>query len=287
MAKGYYAVLRGRQPGVYSSRFSAEAQVRCFSNAYQRGFDTRKEAEWWLTNELQERIPYYESRHSTTKTHRIWPRYDSPCDEVFLLQCDGASRGNPGPSGCGGLICEPDTGNRVADYQHYCDHGTNNVAEYRGLIRGLALALGLGIRNLEVQCDSELIVNQSCGVWATHHPVLAYYRDIAQCLLHQFAWWDLTAIPRHLNTDADELANAAIDDESDGNVRLYGDADYIRDAADDDEVVHRVVNKFAQYELSSAHILMYYPAQSESDRPGWLRSDDDDDDDNDDNYLDL
>ena len=224
----FYAVLRGRQPGVYSERMSAQAQVRCYTNSYLRAFASRDAAEEWLETTSGQRYPYYQSLKSITRTHRIYPRSGKPdADDIYVLHCDGASRGNPGPSGCGGFITAPPrsyTGDlpRMAQYQHYFGHATNNVAEWRGLARGLVLARGLGIRHIRVQCDSELVVLQSCGQWATQQPVMSYYRDIVQALLHEFDWWELTAVRREHNSHADRLANAAIDKQIDGEVLLDG-----------------------------------------------------------------
>ena len=106
--EGYYAVLRGRQPGVYNTRHSAEAQVRGLSNAYQRAFDS-EEAEEWLLQVSGCRYTYYEAFNSITRSHSIEPRCGAPADDaVYLLLSDGASRGNPGPSGSGGCVLHRD-----------------------------------------------------------------------------------------------------------------------------------------------------------------------------------
>ena len=246
-------MLRGRQPGVYSSRWSAEAQVRRYSAGHQRGFKTREEAEQWLFSESGQHYPFYEAFHSNTATHRISPRLDEQEDrtDVFILECDGASRGNPGPSGCGGRIWQrEEDGGRgdllpMAHYHHYCGHGTNNVAEYQALIRGLILALGLDMKHIRVLTDSQLVVKQSSGQWATQHADMAYYRDYVQALLHAFEWWELVAIPREDNWAADEMANAAIDDRSEGEVHL--DVNSFDQRIDTIfEIADRVHSKFKQ-----------------------------------------
>ena len=228
MGKGFYAVLRGRQPGVYSSQWSAAAQVRRCPDSYQRGFDSRQEAEEWLLQMSGQRYPFYEACMDVTPSHHISPRAAAPPDNaIFLLQCDGASRGNPGPAGCGGCIWQPRQSEgstydcRWAHYQNYIGHDTNNVAEYRSLCRGLIVALGLGIRCIRVTMDSLLVVNQSYGNWLTRHPVMSFYRDGVQSLLHEFDWWELMAVPRDHNSIADKFANAAIDEQSDELVLLY------------------------------------------------------------------
>ena len=226
MGKRYYAVLRGRQPGVYNSLMSVEAQVRGVTASFHRGFDSRQQAQAWLLSASGQQYPYYEAHLSITVTHRISPRYEAPSERsIFLLQCDGASRGNPGPSGCGGCIWRHEDGedgyNRLmVDYQLFLGHQTSNVAEYSALIRGLTLALGMGMRALRVQTDSELVVNQSRGEWTAQQATMAWYRDHVQALLHEFDWWELTAIRRGYNEMADQLANTAIDVQSNGDVRF-------------------------------------------------------------------
>ena len=151
--------------------------LRMLMELNQRGFDTREEAEDWLMDVSDVRWPYYEAFKSITRCHRIEPRRGPSADDaIYVLMCDGVPRGNPGRSGCGGCIWAPRLhpcalhDRRMALYQHDCDVGTNSVAEYRSLIRGLITALGLGIRSLRIQMDSELVLNQTCGDWATRIP---------------------------------------------------------------------------------------------------------------------
>ena len=252
MPKSFYAVLRGRQPGVYSSRHSADAQVCGYPDAFQRGFDSLEEAEQWLSLLLGQRPAFYEARRSITRTHHIRPRAAAPPNgNIFLLWCDGASRGNPGPAGCGGCIWQPNSesqqwDHRVAHYQNYIGHATNNAAEYRALTRGLLLARGLGIRNIRVRLDSELVAYQSSGQWATHDPVMSLYRDAVQALLHEFDYWQIIVLPREQNHIADQFANAAIDEQSDGLVKLYV-PNYFGDRQALQEWSGRVISKFQQY----------------------------------------
>ena len=236
---------------------SAEAQVRGYSEGYQRRFYSRQEAEEWLSDSAGCRYPFYDVE-CTTRSHRIFPRCDPPDDleALYVLRCDGASRGNPGPSGCGGCIWSlRDRGQDaygferykealMAHYMHDCGHGTNNVAEYRGLARGLILALGLGIRCIRVEMDSQLVLNQSCGVWKTRSPTMAFHRDSVQALLHEFDWWELQHIYSEHNGRADELANDAIDDEVDGLVCLHENC-----MADAEDYVDRVRSRFEQYRV--------------------------------------
>ena len=274
MAKGYYAVLRGRQPGVYRRFMQAQAQVLRFSDAFLRGFDTREEAEAWLAGASGQRYPYYDAQSSVTPTHRISPSCRPPEHTdpdglyTYLLRSDGASRGNPGQSGCGGLIWRlphpsADDVPVIARYKRYLGHTTNNEAEYAGLARGLALARGLGIRYLQITVDSELVAKQCNGVWQASDPRMAFRRDVVQALLHQFDWWKLTAVTREYNHAADRAANEAVDEgvagTSVGEVRI---AVYNFEHADlpvgESECSERVAAKFRQCGMAPISILTEY-----------------------------
>ena len=82
--------------------------------------------------------------------------------QLTRLYCDGAARGNPGPAGAGAVIVNP-AGHIVAKVGKFLGEETNNVAEYMGLILGLKRAKAMGIKELEVLADSELVVRQVSG----------------------------------------------------------------------------------------------------------------------------
>src|ERR1700753_1506300 len=79
-----------------------------------------------------------------------------------VLWTDGASRGNPGHAGIGALLKTPG-GELLAAESAYLGEATNNVAEYRALLLGLERALELGVRQIEVRADSELLIRQLKG----------------------------------------------------------------------------------------------------------------------------
>ncbi|HWB38500.1 MAG TPA: reverse transcriptase-like protein, partial [Rugosimonospora sp.] len=128
-----------------------------------------------------------------------------------LVEADGGARGNPGPAGYGALVRDPETGEVLAERFASLGVATNNVAEYSGLIAGLAAAAELGAREVEVRMDSKLVIEQMTGRWQIKHPAL---RPLAaQAAAHvatfdtvRFAW-----VPRERNRDADALANQAMD----------------------------------------------------------------------------
>nr|ABA94864.1 retrotransposon protein, putative, unclassified [Oryza sativa Japonica Group] len=86
---------------------------------------------------------------------------------------------------------------------------TNNMAEYEGLLAGLRVAAGLGIRRLLVLCDSQLVVNQVCKEYRCSDPQMdAYVRQVRRMERH-FDGIELRHVPRRDNTIADELSRLA------------------------------------------------------------------------------
>jgi ribonuclease HI len=133
-------------------------------------------------------------------------------DEV-LIYCDGGARGNPGPAAIGAVVLDPTTDppTRLATVSERIGVATNNVAEYRAVIAGLEAARSFGARVARVRADSLLVVRQLQGAWKIKHPPLRPLYDRARALLADYEVVDLAHVPRELNTDADLLVNAALD----------------------------------------------------------------------------
>ena len=126
------------------------------------------------------------------------------------LFIDGASRGNPGPAGFGVVIM--DGRHRVvAEVGEYLGETTNNVAEYRALLRGLREAREHGATEIEVFADSDLLVRQIGGSYRVKSPHLATLHSEAIGLLRGFPKWRVAHVPRGQNAAADAVANSAID----------------------------------------------------------------------------
>src|ERR1700679_1557017 len=87
-----------------------------------------------------------------------------------VIEADGGSRGNPGPSGYGAVVFDAVTGAVLAERFDYIGIDTNHVAEYRGLIAGLLAARELGAREVVVRMDSKLVIEQMSGRWQVKHP---------------------------------------------------------------------------------------------------------------------
>jgi broad specificity phosphatase PhoE/ribonuclease HI len=128
-----------------------------------------------------------------------------------IVEADGGSRGNPGPAGFGSVVWSEDHSTVLAEVNGAIGTATNNVAEYRGLIAGLAEAARLGATEVEARLDSKLVVEQVSGRWKVKHPDLAELHREAQRLAAGFERVSLTWVPREQNSHADRLANEAMD----------------------------------------------------------------------------
>jgi ribonuclease HI len=126
------------------------------------------------------------------------------------LYCDGASRGNPGPSGAGVVILNKN-GEQIFELSRFLDKATNNEAEYKALIRGVRAAADVGIKRVQIFLDSELVVNQLLGTYKVRNPRLLQLFEEAMYRLRQFEEYAIFHVGRELNQKADRLANEAID----------------------------------------------------------------------------
>lgn len=131
-------------------------------------------------------------------------------DREAVLWTDGAARGNPGPAGIGAILKSP-SGEVLFTGSEFLGHTTNNVAEYKAVLLGLAGALEQGIQHVEVRADSELLIKQLKGEYRVKSAGLKPLFDEARLLLGRFKSVKLTHIRRELNGEADRLANQGID----------------------------------------------------------------------------
>ncbi|PZS36127.1 MAG: ribonuclease H [Pseudonocardiales bacterium] len=127
-----------------------------------------------------------------------------------VVHVDGGARGNPGPAAVGAVIATA-AGDVLEEANETIGNATNNVAEYRALLLGLARARALGAREVEVVNDSELIARQVCGQYKVKHEALKPLHAAARQALEGFQTWSLRSVPRAQNARADELVNAALD----------------------------------------------------------------------------
>jgi ribonuclease HI len=153
------------------------------------------------------------------------PRQSSAAMRAHI---DGASRGNPGPAGIGVLFLGPD-GAVVERMSRGIGKATNNVAEYSALLLALERADSLGITELEVYSDSELLVRQLLGRYQVKHPALRPLYAVARERIAGLRRFGIHHVPRELNAEADALANRGIDEAA----RTAGRGTAAPDAEDD------------------------------------------------------
>ena len=135
-------------------------------------------------------------------------------DEVFTVNFDGGSRGNPGSAGTGVVVMAAD-GTPLITVGRYIGHATNNVAEYTALIDALHQAKALGARKLIVRGDSELIIKQMRGEYRVKNQTLRELYEQATALAGDFESVRFEHNLRQHNSLADRLANLAMNRKQD------------------------------------------------------------------------
>jgi ribonuclease HI len=126
------------------------------------------------------------------------------------LSTDGGARGNPGPAAFA-YVLETDDGTVLDARGEAIGVATNNVAEYRALVAGLEKAAELGLDEVEVVSDSELLVKQMRGEYRVKNAALADLNDEASRLARRIGRVTYRAVRREHNTLADSLVNEALD----------------------------------------------------------------------------
>ncbi len=134
----------------------------------------------------------------------------------FTIHGDGGSRGNPGPAGSGAVI-RNEGGELVATVSQFLGIRTNNYAEYEAVILALEALQKMVARaewggtSVEVKMDSELVVKQMKKIYKVKHPVLKEQNARLTRAAAAFGSVTFTHVPRAQNSDADALANDAMD----------------------------------------------------------------------------
>lgn len=130
-------------------------------------------------------------------------------DRVVKIYTDGCSRGNPGPAGIGILIINND-GSEIKRISEYIGKATNNIAEYRAILRAVNECESRKIDEAIFFTDSELIVNQlNKSYKVKDEKIKTLYVKLLNKLIN-FKNWSIKHIPREDNKIADSLANQAL-----------------------------------------------------------------------------
>ncbi|HEY5190180.1 MAG TPA: ribonuclease HI family protein [Solirubrobacteraceae bacterium] len=128
----------------------------------------------------------------------------------LTVHVDGGARGNPGPAAIGVVVSDGD-GGVLDELAERIGVATNNVAEYRALLRGIERAAALGAREIELVNDSELVAKQLTGAYKVKHPAMKPLYEEAMAALRGFDAWRIRSVPRAENAEADRLVNEALD----------------------------------------------------------------------------
>lgn len=131
----------------------------------------------------------------------------------IIAYTDGASRGNPGLAGIG-IAFYNEQGEQIKTFSEYIGEATNNIAEYKALIKALEIGKDLGAREMEVYADSELIVKQIKGEYKVKNEGLKPLYNVAKASINELSNFKITHVKREFNKEADKLANIAIDSRS-------------------------------------------------------------------------
>jgi ribonuclease HI/exonuclease III len=126
--------------------------------------------------------------------------------EDWWLLFDGASKGNPGEAGGGGILLEPN-GSTKLTYAWGLGYASNNQAEFLALWQGINQALKLGINKIKIAGDSKQVID---AINLNKPPMdmrLAQLHKKICILLDQIQEYKVYHVLRDLNRDADKEAN--------------------------------------------------------------------------------
>jgi ribonuclease HI len=127
-----------------------------------------------------------------------------------VVNVDGGSRGNPGQAAIGVVVSDPD-GTVIDEVAERIGVATNNVAEWRAVIKGIERARALGAQEIELINDSELVARQLTGAYKVKHDSMKPLHAEALAALRSFDSWRIRNVRRAHNARADELVNEALD----------------------------------------------------------------------------
>ena len=227
--KKYYAVARGRVPGIYTTWFGpdgAEVQIRGHAGARYKSFPSLAEAQQWLENPISPKRPIRKVHTDTARDAVTMP------SGTIVVYTDGGCRGNPGPGGYGAIIIE---GKKRTEFAEGFRLTTNNRMELMACI--VALTALKTPADVVLHTDSSYVVNGIEKGWARKWRANDWMRTMKDPAENADLWARLLALcDRHRvrfvwvrghagnpgNERCDELATTAAD-----GVNLQEDLAYV------------------------------------------------------------
>ena len=142
---------------------------------------------------------------------RTWHRSATACTRCPEVSSTFSRAVSSGAAAYGALVKDADTGRVLAEEGTTIGVASNNVAEYRALLLGLARARALGATEVEVVNDSELVAKQVNGAYKVKHAAMKPLHAQALEALADFERWEVRTVRREANAHADRLVNEALD----------------------------------------------------------------------------
>ena len=140
-----------------------------------------------------------------------WPKQERKVMNIkrVVIFTDGAAEPNPGPAAIG-VIIKDEQGRLISSVSQPIGPATNNQAEYKAIIAALEEAIRLGVDQVDLRSDSELVVKQIKGQYRVKNASLKPLNKKIKQLQSQLQAFTIIRIPRQQNTEADSLANIAL-----------------------------------------------------------------------------
>lgn len=129
---------------------------------------------------------------------------------MHLLRFDGGSNPNPGPT-AGAYVIYDEEGTILTKGGSFLCHGTNNIGEYTGLIKGLEKCIEMKIFDVKVEGDSLLVISQVKGEWKVKQEHLKVLCNQAKEIAKQFRSITFSHIRREFNSDADRMSDLVLE----------------------------------------------------------------------------
>lgn len=192
--KKFYAIAKGRRPGIYNNWPQAQAQVAGFKGALYKGFATRAEAEAWMKNPV----------HTFTapgKKGAAVKKKGGPAENGregdIVIYTDGGSRFNPGPGGYGVVIVE---NGRRREYSGGFRLTTNNRMELTACIEALKRVKGSD-KSITLYSDSQYVVNGINKGWARGWRKRGWVKADRQPAINPDLWGELLELTEALDVE--------------------------------------------------------------------------------------
>jgi ribonuclease HI len=130
--------------------------------------------------------------------------------DCYLLQFDGLAFPNPGQT-TGGAVLFDSKKKVIFEAGEYMKFGTNNQGEYTGLFIGIKNAIKHKVKNILIEGDSNLVIQQVLGAWKVNNEILKLlHKEIVVLLKENFDFVGIRHVYRKDNTYADKLTNITL-----------------------------------------------------------------------------